>query len=86
MARAQNTELAKRINHAFTLLQKNKLQPQIVEQLMGKYGVSVNQAYRYIQLAREINQKMAIPNNKWFAANGYYSLSENYKSLNRKSL
>ncbi len=25
-------------------------------------------------------------NNKWFAANGYYSLSENYKSLNRKSL
>lgn len=25
-------------------------------------------------------------NNKWFTAQGYYSLSENYKSLNRKSL
>lgn len=61
MGRAQNTELAKRINQAFTLLQKNKLQPQIVEQLMGKYGVSVNQAYRYIRLAREIDEKMAIP-------------------------
>jgi predicted regulator of amino acid metabolism with ACT domain len=61
MERAQNTELAKRINQAFTLLQKNKLQPQIVSGLMDKYGVSVNQAYRYIQLAKEINQKMAIP-------------------------
>ena len=61
MERAQNTELAKRINQAFTLLQKNKLQPQIVARLMEKYGVSVNQAYRYIQLAREINEKMAIP-------------------------
>lgn len=61
MERAQNTELAKRINQAFTLLQKNKLPTQIVEQLVEKYAVSVNQAYRYIQLAREINEKMAIP-------------------------
>ena len=61
MERAQNTELAKRINLAFTLLQKNKVPPQIVEQLIVKYGVSINQAYRYIQLAREINVKMAIP-------------------------
>jgi len=36
-------------------------QPQIVERLMDKYGVSQIQAYRYIQLAREINQKMVVP-------------------------
>ena len=61
MERAQNTELAKRINQAFTLLQNHKPQPHIAERLMQKYGVSQVQAYRYIQLAREINEKMAIP-------------------------
>jgi predicted regulator of amino acid metabolism with ACT domain len=61
MERSQNSELAKRINQAFTMLQKDKPQPQIVERLMQKYGVSQIQAYRYIQLAKEINEKMAIP-------------------------
>jgi hypothetical protein len=61
MERSQNSELVKRINGAFTLLQKEKPQPQIVEWLMGKYGVSLVQAYRYIQLAKEIEEKMAIP-------------------------
>ncbi|WP_223233128.1 ribbon-helix-helix domain-containing protein [Chitinophaga sp. CF418] len=61
MERSQNSELVKRINQAFSLLQKNKPQPHIVELLMKKYGVSQIQAYRYIQLAREINEKMAIP-------------------------
>ncbi|GAC1591482.1 MAG: hypothetical protein NVS3B8_05210 [Chitinophagaceae bacterium] len=61
MKRSQNPELAKRINHAFTRLQKKKLQPQIVQEFMNKYAVSQIQAYRYIQLAREINEKMAIP-------------------------
>lgn len=61
MERSQNSELAKRINQAFTLLQKDKPQPQIVQRLMEKYGVSQIQAYRYIQLAKEINEKMAIP-------------------------
>ena len=63
MERSQNSELAKRINQAFTMLQKDKPQPQIVERLMQKYGVSQIQAYRYIQLAKEINEKMAIPEN-----------------------
>jgi len=61
MERARNSELVKRINQAFTLLQKEKPQPQIVERLMQKYGVSQIQAYRYMQLAREINEKMAVP-------------------------
>src|SRR5215204_719898 len=61
MERSQNSELAKRINYAFTMLQKGKPQPQVVNQMMQKYGVSQVQAYRYIQLAREINKKMAIP-------------------------
>lgn len=61
MERSQNPELAKRINQAFTMLQKGKPRRQIVALLMQKYGVSQIQAYRYIQLAREINEKMSIP-------------------------
>ncbi len=61
MERSQNSELARRINQAFTLLQKEKPLPQIVEKLIEKYGVSPIQAYRYISLAKEINEKMAIP-------------------------
>jgi len=61
MERAQNSELVRRINGTFALLQKGKPQPQIVERLMDKYGVSQIQAYRYIQLAREINEKMVVP-------------------------
>ncbi len=63
MERAPNSELAKRINQAYTLLQREKPQPQIVQRLMHRYGVSQIQAYRYIQLAKEINEKMAIPEN-----------------------
>jgi hypothetical protein len=61
MKRAENSELVKRINSAFTMLQKEKPQPQIVERLIGKYGVSQVQAYRYMQLAKEINEKIAVP-------------------------
>lgn len=61
MERSQNSELAKRINQAFTMLQKDKPQSQIVELLMQKYGVSQIQAYRYIHLAKEISEKMEIP-------------------------
>jgi hypothetical protein len=61
MERAQNTELVKRINSAFAMLQREKPQPLIVESLIGKYGISQVQAYRYIQLAKEINEKMQVP-------------------------
>ncbi len=54
-------ELAKRINHAYALLSKEKPQSQVIEHLMKKYGVSQIQAYRYVQQAKEMNEKMAIP-------------------------
>ncbi len=61
MERSRNSELARRINQAYVLLQKDKPLPQIVERLMEMYGVSQIQAYRYIQQARENNGKLAIP-------------------------
>ena len=61
MERAQNTELAKRINQAYALLLKEKPIPEIVNHLIERYGVSQIQAYRYVQQARENNGKVAIP-------------------------
>ena len=61
MERSQNSELAKRINQAYVLLNKDKPQPEVVEYLMKKYGVSRIQAYRYVRLARELTEKMTIP-------------------------
>jgi predicted DNA binding CopG/RHH family protein len=61
MERSQNSEMAKRINQAYVLLQKEKAHSQIVERLKEMYGVSQIQAYRYVQQAKEINGKIAIP-------------------------
>ena len=61
MKRSQNGELAKRINHAYGLLKKDKPQSGVITHLMKMYGVSQTQAYRYIQQAKQINGKMAIP-------------------------
>lgn len=63
MERSQNSELAKRINQAFILLNKGKESSQIVEHLKKKYGVSHIQAYRYVQQAKHNNGKVGIPEN-----------------------
>jgi len=62
MKRSRNSELAERINQAYVLLSEYK-QPEVVKLLIKKYGVSPIQAYRYIRLARELNEKMTIPEN-----------------------
>ncbi len=61
MERSRNMELAKRVNQAYGLLQKEQPQSQVIEHLMKKYGVSQIQAYRYVQQAKEMKTKMAIP-------------------------
>lgn len=54
-------ELAKRINQAYALLKKEQPPSQVIEHLMKRYGVSQIQAYRYVQQAKQINGKLAIP-------------------------
>ena len=61
MERSQNSELAKRINHAYVLLNKEKPQSQVVKHLMKEFGVSQIQAYRYVQQAKTNNGEIAIP-------------------------
>jgi predicted DNA binding CopG/RHH family protein len=61
MKRSQHPELAKRINRAFTLLNKEVPRSQITERLMTMFGVSKIQAYRYVQRAEANKQHIAIP-------------------------
>jgi predicted DNA binding CopG/RHH family protein len=61
MKRSQKSELAERINLAFTLLKKELPDSQIVNQLMEKFGVSKIQAYRYVQQAKSNKEPMAVP-------------------------
>ena len=63
MERSPKSELAKRVNQAFVLLEKEVPLSHIITRLMDKFGVSKVQAYRYIQQAKENKEKIAIPEN-----------------------
>lgn len=63
MERSQNSELAKRINQAFILLNKGMDHPQIVNILAERFGTSKIQAYRYLQQAKNNQQKIPVPEN-----------------------
>jgi predicted DNA binding CopG/RHH family protein len=61
MERSENTELAKRINHAFVLLKKQIPDSQIVNNLAEMFNISKVQAYRYLKQAKKNDQKIPIP-------------------------
>ena len=61
MERSQNSELARRINQAFTLLKKGIPHSQIIDKLVAMFGVSKIQAYRYLRQARDNQGKIPIP-------------------------
>src|SRR5215210_2893409 len=61
MERSQNSELAKRINQAFILLNKGMDHSQIVNSLAEMFGTSKIQAYRYLQQAKNNQQKIPVP-------------------------
>src|SRR5215212_3328281 len=61
MTRASKAEVAQRINHAFTLLKQQMPPSQMIEQLIGRFGVSKIQAYRYVQQAKATKELMLVP-------------------------
>jgi predicted nucleotidyltransferase len=63
MERSQNSELVKRVNEAFILLGTGMTQSQIVSNLAERFGTSKIQAYRYIQQAKNHQQKLPVPEN-----------------------
>jgi hypothetical protein len=61
MKRATQTEVAQRINEAFTLLAKQMPPSEIVNRLISKYGISTMQAYRYVQQAKASQDLVLVP-------------------------
>ncbi len=62
--RSGNSELTRRINRAFDLLNRGLVQDQVIKHLTSQYGVSITQAYRYVQQARLNGKLVAIPESK----------------------
>ncbi|MCH8136630.1 MAG: hypothetical protein IIB77_11680 [Proteobacteria bacterium] len=64
MARSSNPVRAQRINAARELLTGHLSSAQAARQLAGACGISMRQAYRYVQAARRQQQPVAIPEQK----------------------
>ena len=64
MARSSNTVRARRINAALELLNKHLGSAEAAQQLAKADGMSMRQAYRYLQAARQQQQPVDIPEQK----------------------
>ena len=64
MARSSNPVRAKRINAALELLNEPLSLAEAAEKLTEAYGMSMRQAYRYLQAARIQQQPVSIPEKK----------------------
>lgn len=61
MERSPNSELTRRINEAFILLDKGLVHSEIINRLADRFGTSKIQAYRYLQQAKSNRMRMPIP-------------------------
>ena len=64
MARSSNPVRAKRINAALELLNGTLSSAEAAQQLAKAHGMSMRQAYRYLQAARLERQPVSIPEQK----------------------
>ena len=62
MTRSTNCEKNQRLNKAFELLAKGYTTPRAAEVLVGQFGISLRQAYRYLLGAQRIGQLIPIAN------------------------
>jgi predicted DNA-binding transcriptional regulator YafY len=64
MVKSSNSERARRINAAHTLLKEVDTIAQAVRAMEAQYGISKRQAYRYVQEAQKIATPIPIPESK----------------------
>jgi predicted DNA-binding transcriptional regulator YafY len=60
MARANDVEKAKRLNHARDLLKRFDDLPAAVERMVRDCAVSPRQAYRYLEQARQLTRAVPV--------------------------
>ncbi len=64
MKRTPSLKRAERVNSALALIKKYKSLAQASEALATQHGISKRQAYRYVQEAGALGQKVPIPDPK----------------------
>ncbi len=64
MVKSSNSERARRINAAYTLIKACDTTAQAVRAMEVQYGISRRQAYRYVQEAQKIGTHIPIPESK----------------------
>jgi hypothetical protein len=64
MVKSSNSERARRINAAHTLIKECDTIVQAVSAMEAQYGISKRQAYRYVQEAQKIGTHIPIPESK----------------------
>jgi hypothetical protein len=64
MKRSQDSEFAERINTTIFLLRKGSTGEEAISEIMGRFGVSRRQAYRYIRQAQSTKRKVSVPEQK----------------------
>ncbi|MGA9261851.1 MAG: hypothetical protein WBV95_07745 [Desulfobacterales bacterium] len=64
MAKSTNTQRARLLNAAITLLKRHGLPAEAVRALADQYDISKRQAYRYVKEAQVTGQLISIPDTK----------------------
>src|ERR671919_381039 len=64
MARSSDPERAARLNAALALMQEHESLSQAAAVLVGRFGISKRQAYRYLDQARARDGPVPIPDRK----------------------
>ena len=64
MPRSPKAELTGRVNKTISLVKRGLNSEEISKQIIGEYGVSKRQSYRYIQQAQKAKRKLPIPDQK----------------------
>ena len=60
MPRSSKAAKARQLNVAYRLLQRNVALPEAAQRLAGQFGLSLRQAYRYLEEAAELNAPVEV--------------------------
>ena len=64
MPKSTHSVRAERINVAFGLIQKHPQISDAVADMMRIYGLSKRQAYRYLEMAKQLTEPIPVPDQK----------------------
>lgn len=61
MTKSTEAEQVRRVNVTVSLLKKKTSSTEVLQRLAVRYGVSLRQAYRYLQLAQKTSAPLPVP-------------------------